>query len=103
VPEILIIFYAIATGYVASGLIASFYQLVTDKPASFQSVPDGMVMRLVTVPVLMFGGPAILLRNAVRGRLIEGRPVIFLGLSALIAASWSFISGLIVLQFALFI
>lgn len=100
-PELFIFAFAIATGYVAAGLTSSLYSLLTSRPASFQNLPDSLAERLLHVPIFVIGGPFILLRNALRGRIIEGRPVSWLALSSFIVVGWSFISGLFVLHLAL--
>ncbi|MEM6615622.1 MAG: hypothetical protein AAF619_03745 [Pseudomonadota bacterium] len=96
--ELFVFFLAIATGYAASGLVASGYQLLTDKPASFQVVPESVPGRLLYVPVLALGGPVILMRNAVRAQFIEGRPRGWLYATIALASGWSFVSGLLVLR-----
>jgi hypothetical protein len=46
----------------------------------------------------VLAGPAILMRNAWRGQIIQGRPKIWFGVSALIAALWSLFSGALLLD-----
>ena len=50
------------------------------------------------VLVLVFGGPLVLMRNAIRGRLIEHRPVSFLVASTVIASLWCFFSGVFLIH-----
>lgn len=99
--EALVVMFAIATGYVAAGLVSSLYSLLTNRPASFRVVSEGLAERLLLVPLIVFGGPFILSRNAVRGRVIENRPIGWLCVSLTIVLSWSFISGLFVIHLAL--
>ena len=47
--------------------------------------------------LIMFAGPAILMRNAIRGRRIEHRNVGWLVASAAIAGAWSLCSGVMLL------
>lgn len=47
----------------------------------------------------MFAGPAILMRNAIRGRRIEHRNLGWLVASAAIAGAWSLCSGVMLLPF----
>lgn len=101
VTELAVIGMAIVTGAVVGGLVTSFYRWVMDRPASFQVRPESFIQQVFEVPVIVFGGPAILMRNAVRGRIIEGRPLVFLGITTFIAGTWSFVCGLVLLQFAL--
>ncbi|HUG63000.1 MAG TPA: hypothetical protein VMP03_14205 [Methylomirabilota bacterium] len=93
--------FAMASGFVAAGVLSSFYQLVTASPARFELSADRMLAGLVQIFLLMFAGPVILMRNAIRGRIIERRPLRWLAASTTIAAVWSLCSGVIVLEFAL--
>ncbi len=99
--ELFVAGFAMASGFVAAGVLASFYQLLTATPARFDFPGDKMSTGVVQVMLLMFAGPVILMRNAIRGRLIERRPVGWLAASAGIAAVWSLCSGIVVLEFAL--
>lgn len=99
--ELLIAGFATAAGFVAAGIISSFYQLVTANPARFDMADERMSRGLFQILLLMFAGPAILMRNAIRGRLIEGRPIGWLFASTAIAGAWSLCSGVIVLEFAM--
>jgi uncharacterized membrane protein YdcZ (DUF606 family) len=52
----------------------------------------------VGVMSLVVAGPAVIMRNAIRGRLVEQRPNHWLALSAAISATWSFLSGVFILK-----
>lgn len=93
--------YAAAIGFVAAGLLGSFYQLVTTEPARFRIDAEGMVRGTLSVVLCMFAGPFILMRNALCGRRIEDRPLAWLVVTALVAGAWSLCSGIVVLEFAL--
>jgi hypothetical protein len=99
--DLLIICFATASGFVAAGVLSSFYQLVTETPARFDITADRIWAGTLQVILLMFAGPAIVMRNAIRGRMIERRPLGWLAASAVIAAAWSLCSGIVVLEFAL--
>lgn len=99
--DLFIAAFAAATGFVSAGVLSSFYQLVTAQPARFDVDGSSMVAGVAAVVLLMFAGPAILMRNAVRARLIERRPVGWLAASMAIAGLWSLCSGVVVLEFAL--
>ena len=90
--------FTIATGFVAAGLSGSLYRLVTKKPASFQLLSDSSAMMMAGVVTLVFAGPAVIMRNALRAQIIENRPPFWLLLSAMIAVFWSFMVGLFVLS-----
>ncbi|WP_181707581.1 DUF6949 family protein [Chthonobacter rhizosphaerae] len=99
--ELMIMAFAVATGFVSAGVLSSFYQLVTAEPARFDLDGASIWSSLAAVIMLMFAGPAILMRNAVRARLIERRPVGWLAASTAVAGAWSLCSGVVVLEFAL--
>ena len=92
---------AVATGIVAAGLTASFYRLVTGRPLSFTLLTAPLPDVLTGVAALVFAGPAVIMRNAVRARMLEHRAWVWLCLSAGIAVFWSFMSGLFVLSLIL--
>ena len=95
--EISAFFLSIATGFVAAGLTSSFYRLVTNKPPSFQLNSETMMWQLIGVFTLIFAGPTVILRNALRAQVFENRPPFWMLLSGCIATMWSFLSGLFLL------
>ena len=96
--EIVLIVMTIATGYVIAGLLTSSYQLLFNRPASLVKVPEGMIGRFIQALMIAFGTPVIIVRNAVRGRIIEHRPVGFVVVTTIIASFWSYASGLLILK-----
>ena len=50
--------------------------------------------------MLAFGAPFIILRNTVRGRRFERRPIPFVMIATIIACGWSLMSGRIALDLA---
>lgn len=94
------LFWAITAGYVTSGLLSSLYQWLRAEPVSFRLlVSGGLGLSLIAMPLLVFAGPAVLARNVWRGRVIEGREWRWIVASAGIILCWSFITGVIVLEF----
>ena len=55
---------------------------------------------LACVPVLVFSAPFIILRNTLRGRRFERRPMGFVFAATLVACFWSLMSGRLVLDLA---
>lgn len=99
--ELAIAAYATAWGFVAAGFLSSLYQLITDKPVKF-SVELGTLWRgFVDIILCAFAGPFIIMRNAIRGRVIEHRPVGWLVASTAIATGWSLCSGIVVMDLVL--
>ena len=86
--------YAMAMGFASAGVTGSFYKLVTNRPVSFELADVNRHQLALGIAVLMFAGPAVIMRNALRGRLLEHRAVHWLILSTLIAVLWSFLSGI---------
>lgn len=99
--DLIITFFAVATGFVSAGVLSSLYQLVTAEPVRFDLDGASMASGVAAVVLLMFAGPVVLMRNAVRGRLIEHRPIGWLAASLAISSLWSLCSGVVVLEFAL--
>ncbi len=98
--ELAIALYATAWGFVAAGILSSFYQLVTDKPVRFAVELGTLWHGFVDILVCAFAGPFIIMRNAIRGRVIEHRPVGWLVASTAIAVGWSLCSGIVVMDLA---
>jgi len=99
--ELLIAGYAACTGFVAAGLIGSFYQLMTSEPPRFGLKLDTWIRSFSSAFFCIFAGPFIIMRNAIRGQRIEHRPIGWLAGSCVVALMWSTCSGIIVLQMAL--
>lgn len=87
-------------GLALSGLLANAFELFTARRASFSLLERGGVSAMAAIPVLAFSAPFIILRNTVRGRRIERRPIPFVMVATMIACGWSLLSGRIVLDVA---
>jgi hypothetical protein len=87
-------------GLALSGLIASAFELFAARRASFSLLERGGLRALAALPMLAFSAPFIILRNTVRGRRIEGRPMPFVMLATVIACGWSLLSGRVALDLA---
>lgn len=90
-------------GFAFAGLLASAYELFTARRADFKLLQAGGLAAVASVPVVVFSAPFLILRNTVRGRRIEGRPIVFVMLASMIAAVWSMASGRIVLDLLMFL
>ncbi|MCU4180486.1 DUF6949 family protein [Bosea sp. BH3] len=90
-------------GFAFAGLLASAYELFTTRRADFKLLQAGGLAAVASVPVVVFSAPFLILRNTVRGRRIEGRPLVFVMLASMIAAVWSMASGRIVLDLLMFL
>jgi len=96
--EVMAFLFSTVTGFVAAGFIGSFYRLVTNKPPSFQLTANSVTAQFAGVLTLVFAGPNVILRNALRAQVFENRPPMWLFFSALIALVWSFLSGVLLLS-----
>ena len=92
-------FFALAIGFAVAGMVASCYQLVTERPASFGLLQRGpRPATFAAVPLLVFAAPFIIMRNTIRGRHIEGRDFGSVMVATIIAGGWSLLSGSVVVM-----
>ena len=96
--SVAIYLYITAVGFVAAGLLASFVQLVSGQPMRFYIEPNSILVSIGGVFLRVLAGPAILMRNAWRGMVVERRPMGWFGASLAIAAVWSLFSGALLLD-----
>lgn len=90
-------FLVLAIGFGVAGFLASGYQLLTARPASFGLLGQpARSAALASIPFLVFAAPFIIMRNTVRGRQLEQRNFLFAMLATIIAGCWSLMSGTVV-------
>jgi hypothetical protein len=99
--DLLILGYAATVGFVAGGIVASFYQMVTQERARFALLGSGAMAVVTTFLFFALTGPIIIMDRALKGRLKEKEPLTWLFGAVFIAALWSCCSGIFVLGFAL--
>ena len=99
--EVFALVYVTCVGFVCAGILASLYQMVARRPARFRLAVDTWPGVIVSIGVVTFAGPFILMRNALRGRRIEHRPIGWLFGSGAIAGVWSACSGVFLLNMVL--
>ncbi|WP_425311730.1 DUF6949 family protein [Microvirga massiliensis] len=87
-------------GFAFAGVLASGFELMTERRASFHLLQGGDFLALASVPVVVFSAPVIIIRNMVKGRRIEGRPIPFVMMATIIACFWSMLCGTLVLDLA---
>jgi len=98
-PEHLESFLALAIGFSVAGLLATGYQVVTEQPASFRLISQApRAHAVVALPFVLFAAPFIIMRNAIRARLVTGGRFEFVMLATLLAGFWSLMSGTLVLM-----
>jgi hypothetical protein len=91
--------YMTAVGFVAAGVLASFVQLVSGEPMRFVPGRQSILVSIGGVLLLVFAGPAVLMRNACRG--LQERPKVWFGISTAIAAVWSLGFGVLLVMLML--
>ncbi|POF31638.1 DUF6949 family protein [Roseibium marinum] len=99
--DLLLVGYIACAGFVAAGVLGSLYQLVTREPPRFNFAGESVMAFLTGVVMCIFAGPFIIMRNAIRGRRMENRPLGWLVASSTIAGMWSMCSGIMVMNVAL--
>jgi len=91
--------FALAMGFAVAGLIATGYQLVTRRPASFRLLQRGPhPTTFAAVPLLIFAAPFIIMRNTIRGHHREGRRFSIVMVATIVAGCWSLLSGTVVVM-----
>ena len=91
--------FALALGFAVAGLIATGYQLVTRRPASFRLLQRGpRPSTFAAVPFLAFAAPFIIMRNTIRGGQAEGRSFTVVMAATVVAGFWSLMSGTVVVM-----
>lgn len=99
-PDAIQKFQALFVGFAFAGLVASAFELFTRRKAGFSLLQHGGAAAVASVPVVIFAAPFLILRNTIRGRAIEGRPVHFVMLATIIAGFWSLACGQVLLGLA---
>ncbi|MGA8612642.1 MAG: hypothetical protein WB760_13145 [Xanthobacteraceae bacterium] len=98
-PEAIVSFFSLALGFAVAGLCATGYRAFAEGFPSFRLLEAGpAVARFASIPLLMFSAPFIIMRNTLRGRRLEGRPVEFVMVATVVAGLWSLMSGTVVVM-----
>lgn len=97
----LLIAYCGATGFVAAGIAASFYKMVTSEAARFALLGQGWLAAVSTFLFFAVSGPAIIMDLALKRRGKGDNAAGWLVASMLVAGLWSVCSGIIVLGLVL--
>jgi hypothetical protein len=98
-PEQLQSFLALALGFAFAALLATGYQCVTARPASFRLISRAARLHaLMALPFVIFAAPFIIMRNTLRARRIIGRRFELVMLSTVIAGFWSLMCGTLVVM-----
>jgi hypothetical protein len=87
-------------GFAFAGLIASAFQLVANRPPSFRLIAVGGLAGVAALPLVILAAPVIILRNTLRGRRFERRPIPFVAVATIIACLWSLGCGAMLIALA---
>jgi hypothetical protein len=98
-PEAIQSFYALALGFAWAAVLATGYQAATKRPASFRLLQRGpRPSTFAAIPFLAFAAPFIIMRNTLRGRLLEQRRFEFVMAATVLAGFWSLMTGTVVVM-----
>ncbi len=89
---------SIVFGFACAGLIVSAFEALTQRRASFNLLEQGGIAAAASVPLVVFSAPFIILRNTIRGRRFERRPIGFVWAATVIACLWSMLCGRVLLN-----
>ncbi|MCB1496325.1 MAG: hypothetical protein KDJ86_11095 [Bauldia sp.] len=96
--EMLLLVYAGTIGFVAAGITASFYRMVTCESPRFGPSGSGSLAWAAAIAFGALAGPVIIVQN-VRNSIREGRvPHSMLAAGIVIAGIWSGCTGILVLE-----
>jgi hypothetical protein len=98
-PESIELTLAFAIGFAVAGMVATGYQAVTRRPASFRLLRRGPApATFAAVPVLAFAAPFIIVRDALRRRRTRRMPSDALLFLSMAASFWSMMSGTVIVM-----
>lgn len=86
--------YVLVLGFSVAGALASGYQLLTARPASFNIFGDGTgAVAVAHVPFLVFAAPFIIMRDAITMRRPGSESFLPAMVATVVAGCWSLLSG----------
>lgn len=86
--------YVLMLGFSVAGALATGYQLLTARPASFNIFGDGTgAVAAAHVPFLVFAAPFIIVRDAITMRRPGADNFFPAMISTVVAGCWSLLSG----------
>lgn len=86
--------FSIATGFTASGIIASIYRLMFPKA-------EGSIAKTAHIGVMVFAGPSVLFGSSFRAMREHKSSRAVFWFTAAVSAYWSLVIGMIVLRILL--
>jgi uncharacterized membrane protein YidH (DUF202 family) len=95
---IFILIFALAIGFVISGIVSNMFGLITDGQSVFHFPVTSDIRRLAVVGILLFAGPHILFRAANRALRVGDWPPAYTFTCFGLCSIWSFVVGFVVLK-----
>jgi cytochrome c biogenesis protein CcdA len=95
------VLYCAAVGFVASGVAASFFKMVTHEPARFALLGQGWFAAFATFVFCAVTGPFIVVEMVIRNRKMDSGAIGYILAGFFVAVLWSICSGILVLDLAL--
>lgn len=92
--DFIVVLFAVAAGFTASGIVANTYRLLGKKPESLSA-------RAGYIAVMVFAGPSVLFDNAARAWRNKNCSAAAFWLAAALSGYWSMALGLLVIQIGL--
>ena len=93
-----LILYCAAVGFVASGIAASFYKMMTKEAPRFALLGKGMAAMAVTFVLCAVTGPAIVMDIVMKSRITDRAAVGTALFGLFVMLLWSVCSGVLVLD-----
>jgi fumarate reductase subunit D len=98
VDALQVLAFALAIGFVISGIVSNVFGLITDNQSIFHMQVTSDVQRLAVVGLLIFAGPHVLFRAARRSLQIGDWPPAYTFTCFGLCSLWSFVVGFVVLK-----
>lgn len=99
--EFLLLAYVAAVGFVAAGIAASFYKMVTLEPARFRLLGQSFFSWMTAMIFCAVTGPFIVVDQAIQSRRRDHTPILWVFAVVGIATLWSCCLGVLVLELIL--
>ena len=87
-------------GIAVAGVVATGFEVATTRRASFHLLEVGGAKAVASVPLVLVSAPFIIMRNTLRGRRFERRPIGFVAIATIIACLWALACGRVLLALA---
>ena len=91
---------ALGLGFAFAGLLASGFEWWLRRPIGFRLLQSGGIQAFASVPLLVFCGPVLIIRDTIRDCRDRARPFPFAFGASMLAATWSLLCGRVVFDLA---